>query len=442
MNLRDYQIAALTSWFDSDFRSIFAMATGTGKTRTAMACLDKLHNKLRSERTILTVVLVCPLIHLVDQWAEYFARSAWSVVRAFQSRASWEQELMAGAERAARLPGSKFAVIVTQATFSTPHFQRILESLPGEMALVGDEVHNLGSQSVLPKLPRRAKYRLGLSATPSRWGDPQGTEALTSYFGEVSYSFSISDAIQSGALCPYLYFPRVANLTFEETAGYIEITSSIGKILRGREFVELSDSEQERVGKLLRARAAIIGMASEKLPLLMEDLGGNVGKMGQLVYCPEGSDNGQRFIDTIQLEMYTRGYQSSAIYDSQTSHSERQAILASFSSGHTKHVLSMRCLDEGVDVPNAQIAYFMASSANPRQFIQRRGRVLRQNGGNKIAMIYDYFVLPNLQAAQQAIEVEQAIGRRELSRVRDFIDSCSNPAEALDLISPLRRFYE
>ncbi len=387
-------------------------------------------------------MLVCPLIHLVDQWSEYFRASSWPFVKAYQTRASWESELLVAAEKSARMPGSKLAVIVTQATFLTPHFQALLQGLPGEIAIVGDEVHNLGSQSVLPKLPTRAKYRLGLSATPGRWGDPQGTDALTSYFGPISYSVSISDAIKSGALCEYLYYPRVANLTFEETSGYIEITADIGKIMRGRDFAELSDVEQDKVGKLLRARAAIIGMASEKLPLLMTDLETNEGKMGQLVYCPEGSQNGVRFIDVIKVAMHERGHISSAIYDSTTKQSNRLAILASFSEGHTQHVLSMRCLDEGIDVPNAQIAYFMASSANPRQFIQRRGRVLRQNGGFKIASIFDYFVVPNLQASQQALEVEKAIGRRELARVMDFIESCANPEEALELIAPLRKFYE
>ena len=442
MNLREYQLRAVESWVASGYKSIFAMATGTGKTATAMECMRLLHQKLRSEYKSLTVVVVCPLIHLIDQWAVYFEEAGWRVTKAYQSKAAWASEIIEQSKQSATTPGLKQAVIVTQATFTGGNFQQALNEIPGEILLVGDEVHNLGAKSVIGKLPLRAGYRLGLSATPSRWGDSTGTELLVQYFGEISYTLTISDAIALGALCEYKYFPRVTYLTFEETLEYVELTKALGQILKGRNFEELSDVEQEKAGKILRFRAAVIGMAREKMPQLLNDLKLNKNKPGQLIYCPEGSSAGVRFIDEFRNQLTSRGFFPAEIYDANTKKDHRRGILESFTRGELPYILSMRCLDEGVDIPSAEYAYFVSSSSNPRQFVQRRGRVLRQNGGKEMALIYDYFVVPNLLAVQEALDVEISIGKRELFRVLDFIDACSNKAEALLLIEPLRKFYE
>lgn len=445
MQLRNYQREAINSWVDNNRRSILAMATGTGKTLTAVTAIGELHRTLRNSGRSLTVIIICPFLNLVDQWAEYFEELGQLPIRAYESPQKWSKDLELSNMKVASLPGARQTIITTQATFISPAFQQTLLALSGELLIVGDEVHNLGSELTISKLPTRATYRLGLSATPTRWGDPVGTNRLLDYFGEISYTVTIKEAIELGALCEYRYYPRVAQMSFEETESYIEATIALARLLNGRSFQELSGDDATRAGALLRRRSAIVGYVTAKMESFEKDAKANVKTAGQLVYCAEGDSplgNAPKQIQYVSELLARISGNVPAIYDANTPRGDREVYLRSFSEGSLQYLLSMRCLDEGVDVPNATTAYFLASSSNPRQFIQRRGRVLRQNGMDKTAVIYDYFAVPNVTASSSAIDIERNLGKKELDRVMDFIDSCSNAAEALEAIKPLRRFYE
>jgi superfamily II DNA or RNA helicase len=420
------------------------MATGTGKTITTVAALELLLNKRQADFSTTSVVVVCPLLNLVDQWAKTFEMYGWPCIKAYGSNASWQHALAEQIARAALVPGSRLILIATQATFLGESFQKALRALPGEIAIVGDEVHNLGTQFAHKALPTSAPFRLGLSATPERWGDELGTRRIIDYFGAESFTLPIGEAIAQGILCSYDYELRISSMDFEETDGYIESVTELAKLLAGREISELSEEESKIAGALLSARASILGNVKTKLAAFERDLLENRHLPGQLVYCAEGRKKGTetRQVDEVIDFINRHRLGRAEVYDANTLRETRKKYLELFAEGEIRYLVSMRCLDEGIDVPSASIAYFLSSSTNPRQFIQRRGRVLRKSSGKSNATIFDYFSAPSAVTEEYAESVSASLFRREISRALDFISSANNPKSSLDLIEPYRRKYE
>jgi superfamily II DNA or RNA helicase len=256
---------------------------------------------------------------------------------------------------------------------------------------------------------------------------------------------NLKEAIKLGFLTPYKYHPRVVQLTDAETQDYADLTQELAGVLNGLSFEDLDPVRAKRAGAILRARASLIGDAQGKLKLFLRDFRGNIEMSGQLIYCSEGGARNPtegRQLERVQRQIADFPSVRSAIYDSTVGRSDRQILLNNFSRGSITHLVSMRCLDEGVDIPLAKIAYILASSSNPRQFVQRRGRVLRTAPGKDSAVIYDYFVLPKMSGELSRLEAENRIVFRELERTLEFIDACDNKVEALGAIEVLRGAYE
>lgn len=445
MELRAYQSEAITAWKNSDYSCIWEMATGTGKTFTAVMALVELTHHLKSIRTSSLTLVVCPLLDLADQWQSSLEDQGFQVLRAAEGQSGWNRQFMSIVEELSFVPGRQRVVVTTTSTFTSAAFRKILSAITSEIVFVADEVHNFGSINLLEALPKKAKYRLGLSATPRRWNDLFGTQAIIDYFGDVAFQMSIKAAIQVGVLTPYYYYPRMNPMSPLETELYSELTTQLAAVLKGRSFNELDKVSAQKAGAILTTRAALLGSVESKWPTFSGDLSVNENLFGQLIYCGVGSSPltpGLREIELTETKMSSAGYKSLAKYESLTDRPSRKALLKDFRENRLKYLLSMRCLDEGVDIPSAGTAYFIASSSNPRQFIQRRGRVLRQFPGKSSATIYDYFLLPSgLSGPGNSLSTDKAIGRRELDRTLDFIDSCLNPKEALEAISPLVEMY-
>lgn len=444
MELRPYQVDAISSWESNGFQGIWELATGTGKTFTAISATMRLYERLRSEGISLNVVVICPYINLVDQWGEAFRKIGWNPVMAYESRDSWTTSLHERQSWLALAPGSRSLTIATQTTFNLPEFQRQLKNFSGETLVIGDEVHNLGNARSFNNLPLKAKYRLGLSATPERYLDPEGTQRILDYFGDVIYRMELKEAILAGWLTPYRYLPRVVEMSSEETYFYIEISAKLAKVLAGRSLFDLPKSEAERAGKLIRLRSALIGGVSGKWEPFWEDLKSNQFKNSQLIYCAEGKSplgSQSRQIDDVKEGIEARGFGSAEIYDATVKRESRRQILNNFDEHKLKYILSMRCLDEGVDLPNANVGYFLASSSNPRQFVQRRGRLLRKFENKHESVIFDYFVVPKMSALGDNVGVEKSLGKREVNRSLQFIDACNNQTEAMDKIKNMGDFY-
>jgi DNA phosphorothioation system restriction enzyme len=450
LTVRDYQKQAVERWFAQGGRGILRMATGTGKTLTALSAAAQLTRLLHKRDQGLLTLVIAPYQHLVDQWCKDIAWFGVQPIRAYESTNSWYGKASSLLDALALGSAQGGVLVTTNATFAGDPLQSLLARHRGRLLVIADECHNLGAKRLREKLPASAAYRLGLSATPERWFDDQGTEALMEYFGDVVFEMDIGDAIRAGALCRYTYTPVLVELDDEEAYLYAEVTEKIAKIIAAEGFSHDTD-EDSPLGQLLRRRSNILGHARAKLPALRREITARRNAWYQLLYCAEGrhplSYEGGDSHEPTQLQQALAMVGNelrmpAAPYTAETKRPERQHLLRQFATGTQLQVLlSMKCLDEGVDVPAARTAYLLASSSNPRQFIQRRGRVLRKAPGKERADIVDFIVVPPSTASDLQRETERRMVARELARVTEFARLADNEAHTLDILRPLRLRY-
>lgn len=447
---RDYQNAAVRAWLSQRGRGILKMATGTGKTKTALLAASRVAQVHGASEQPLVVVVVAPYQHLVDQWMQDVREFGVDPISVYESSAKWIRKVE-DALAAARFGTSRCVVLVaTNASFSMDSFQGILNRINMPLMLIGDEVHNLGSPRLASSLPDNAIYRLGLSATPERYMDDAGTQRLIDYFGQIVFVIDLEEAIKIGALCRYEYYPRLVELDHDEMSLYSELTGQIVALMGS--ISSLEDAELDSpLGLLLRKRANVLGHASGKLAMLAADVDRNRNEWFQLIYCAEGSrpdalglgiPGPSQVDDALEIVGVDFGL-SAHTYISDTLREERRARLRRFMKGDDlRFLIAMRCLDEGVDIPDARIAYVLASSSNPRQFIQRRGRLLRQPAsGSKTSIIYDYLAVPQDSIHGVVSQVERSMVRRELERAFEFGRLSENYPATLAALRPLKERY-
>lgn len=440
---RDYQKDAVAKWLSANGRGVFAMATGTGKTLTALSVVVQVARSARQQCLPLLVVIVCPLKHLVTQWATDVEAFGADPLLCFEGAGSWAQhaDVMQSALNGGRAP---FGVwITTNATFQGDAIQNRLEDLKCSLMLVADEMHNLGSPKTRALLPEKAQFRLGLSATPERHNDEVGTGALYDYFGEPVFQLPIEDAIRRKILTPYRYHPILVELEEEELEAYAEVTGEIWRALGG-ELDELDYELPPHVKVLLTRRNGLVGGARRKLSALKELIASHADDSYSLVYCSDSTVNGtdlrqvEAVVDLLGRQLQMRV----APYTYETSMAQRRQALQLFENGLLNALVAIRCLDEGVDIPATRRAYILASTANPRQYIQRRGRVLRRAPGKEEAEIFDFVTVPpEGSLPEEFFEVERRIVGRELTRVLEFARSAQNGAAAMSALLPLQQRY-
>ena len=429
--LRKYQSEAIDAWFENGCRGLWEMATGTGKTITALSALAK----LREEKEHLFVVIACPYQHLVDQWYEEAARFGFAPILAYKNSATWVDRLNTALVRYNYGVRDIVCTITTQTTFIAETMQKLLSKLKRGAVLVADEVHHLGAERSRKRLTDVFNYRLGLSATPNRWFDASGTTALRKYFGDIVYEFSLDKAIKMGYLCPYYYHPHLVELTDEEFEEYEHLTERISKLYHQVESGEIS----EALERLLIKRGMLLNRAENKLTKLAELLTDKTDSLHHtLFYCAPGR------VAPV-LELLTILGLRVAKFTAEESAAERQELLKMFASGHLQALVAMKCLDEGVDVPSTRTAYILASSSNPKEFIQRRGRILRQSSGKEHAEIHDLIAVPPIDYGQYptaTFRTERKIVGRELGRFNEFAGMALNKFEARDKIWELAKNYD
>lgn len=444
LRLRGYQQDAVDRWLDANGRGILQMATGTGKTITALACLDQLGRQLRDHGASLLTVILVPLLDLAEQWAQELRRFGVVPIMCRDSVVSWEADARQAVAALRGVKGSSVTLVATNKTFEGKAFQELLgqEGIP--LMLVADEAHHLGAEHRRALLPERARFRLALSATPERWFDPEGTEALLDYFGDVLADLGLGEAIRLGALTPYRYTPILVRLDEEEAELYTQLTAKIGSAIKG------IDPDQAEPGShlefLLLRRAQVLGHARGKLPALERELKSREESMFQLIYCAPGNRpnaDGSTRENQVQQVMDLVGNRLGLSVHQFTSHEDRKLrrqLLDRFGTGRDLRALvSMRCLDEGVDLPDARIAYMLASSSNPRQFIQRRGRILRRAPGKDRAEVIDFVAEPPRN--RDLYETERKLFCRELARCVEFAKFAQNFGEAMAALREPREYY-
>jgi len=441
---REYQNEAYEAWIKNGHKGIFAMATGTGKTLTSLNCVVEEYKKTSKYN----VIILVPTITLVTQWIEEVSKFNFRDVSSTLSK-SWESDFKRFYFNLKHGIGDgNFIFISTYATFVKSKFQNIISKLNNEeLILIADEVHNLGATRSLKKLPNNINKRIGLSATPERIYDEGGSKKLYDFFNSYSpcytYSFSMRRAIQEGYLTPYNYYPYFISLEYDELQVYLEIS---------RQLLKHYDFEKERfkdtATPLLIKRKRIIHKAKNKKKTLIKILESAITKEDfdyTFVYVPEGYEKTQgaieddfheieeedkRIINDYSKIIHEFGYKT---YQFLGETKDRDRILEQFSEGMLDVITAMKALDEGVDVPIAKNAIFCASTGNPRQFIQRRGRVLRKYPGKEYANIYDMIVTPAIEQEDDELrKLEINIFKGELRRVANFLYSSENSMSVLN----------
>lgn len=441
LQLRDYQRTAVASWFRNRGRGVLKMATGSGKTIVALAIAAELYQKIDLQ----VLLVVCPYRHLVTQWAKECEKFNLKPILAFESVDRWHQSLSTQLYNIRAYQQTFLTVITTNATLMGESFQSQLKFFPDKTLLVGDEAHHLGSPRLEESLPRKIGLRLALSATPERYFDDEGTDALLGYFGNILQpEFTLADAIQKGALTRYLYYPVLVELTESESVNYARLTQRIGWALNKNDRWE----ENETLTALLMQRSRLIGTAANKLNMLRDLMSKRLHTSHTIFYCGDGYVEDEIDDSSIyrrQVESVTRilgielGYRVNT-YTAQTPLSDREKLRRQLEKGELQGLVAIHCLDEGIDIPAIENAVILASSSNPRQFIQRRGRILRPYRGKKQATLFDTIVMPP-QLDRQIWEVEINLLRKELKRFVEFARLADNAEEAIEKLSSIQQQY-
>lgn len=426
ITLRDYQREAVDSWFNNDCHGLLRMATGTGKTFTALAALDEY---LEQRDTPTLCVIAVPVTHLASQWDEEMDIFGFPTPRYLFGTANpdWKSDLSRVVSNIKMGIREQDIVLTTHTTLSDEYFREKINTIEGDVVLIADEVHGLGSEDQRKGLLENYNARLGLSATPERYYDEEGTEFLLDYFGDIVYEYSLGDAVPR-FLTPYDYEPIIVEMTREELEDYHQESK---KLARAAGSDEIDD---EVVEHLAMKRASIVKTAENKYDHLRRILQQIDDPDHLLVYTnPDQIDQVQQIINEEDIIHHKFTYKEDD--------DQRNELLEGFDKGGWDALVAMKCLDEGVDVPATRQAILMSNSGNPMQFIQRRGRVLRKAEGKEKATIYDMLVIPSLNPREDVPKSERRLLEKELDRFAEFAENAKNRHTALNKLEDIRLKY-
>lgn len=437
IELYDYQKEARDKWFNNDKRGIFVMATGTGKTFTALGCLDKL---LGQESQLITVI-TAPTKHLLPQWENSIKKIGLNLDKIIVATGDtkWRVKLEDSLLDLRLKNINKLIILTTHDTLASNDFIEYLSNNKRcKYLLIGDEMHGLGSPYRKNGLKEELyDFRLGLSATPTRYSDEE-SEFLFEFFGGELYKITLREAIyefynpETGKsyLTPYNYYPYFLTLNEEELVRYKEITLSLFKY-QDEEYTRQKEN-------LLFQRAEIIKDAHNKFKVFEEILGSIDDYSGLIVYCsPNQIKKVLKILAKHNIVAHKFTMDEKTIpMDIYGGLSEREVILDDFAKGNYQVLVAMHCLDEGVDVPSASKAIFMCSSNSSREFIQRIGRVIRRFEGKTHADIYDLIVKPSGDKLNLTLQkFEEAIFEKEKERYKQIGYVAENYDYVIDLLN-------
>lgn len=424
-NLRNYQIDAINSWINNNYKGIFSMATGTGKTITALGCFDNLSE---IEQQLITIV-VCPQNHLLTQWEKTFHDFNYSgQILYVNSSSGWKSKYNSLFLDLELNVISNLVILTTFATFSNDSFLEMINLYDGKIFLIVDEVHGVGSFKYRKGLLDKYQYRLGLSATPEIENDFERTDIVFNYFGNVVYEYDLEKAIKNGFLCKYNYYPIFIDLNSDELEKYIIKTRGIASLISKK---NLTVNQEKKLNGLIRDRKNIVDNAESKYLALKNFLEENKSITDLIIYCTgEQKTKVIKILEELNIS-YEEFIGEVSSKKNKEGISKRDEILELFSKRYFQVLIGIKCLDEGVDVPSTQTAFIMASTLNSRQHIQRRGRILRKHPNKKIANIYDLIVFPNIKYEKQSI---RTIILNEQKRYDEFARLSENKLDCSEIL--------
>ena len=450
VSLHDYQKEAIEEWQKNNYCGIFDMATGTGKTYTGLGAITQLYKDMKGK---LAVIIVCPYQHLVDQWVDDILNFN---INPIIGHSSSEQRDFKQRFKMAIMDYNLgvrnfFCFVCTNGTFATEYIQNQINNIRGDVLLVVDEAHNFGAMNLKKTLIPKFNYRLALSATLERHGDEEGTQALLNYFGKKCIEFSLDEAIEKKFLTKYEYHPIVVYLTEDELDEYHQLSKELSKcIIKKNGKVKLT----ERGKVIAQKRSRVVAGAFNKTYALAKAIKPYKNDNHILVYCgattiDEQDKNGDdmRQIDAITELLGNQLNMNVAQFTSREDSLTRDMLKKKFYAGDYLQVLvAIKCLDEGVNIPAIKTAFILASTTNPKEYIQRRGRVLRKYPGKEFAIIYDFITLPRpLDEAGNLtfdeIRCEKSMVKNEINRMIEFKRLALNRMESDILIDDIVNTY-
>lgn len=448
ISLFPYQQKAVEQWKGNNCKMLFEMATGTGKTRTAIAAIDYLKKMDKK----LVVIVSCPQNTLSVQWRKEISKLGLKFNENHiidGTNHQWKADLSNSLSAHNIGDADQCIFFTTHDTSSSDNFLQIFNrrlKSGAKVLFVGDEVHWLGAKEYRKALQERYIYRIGLSATPSRWFDDHGTKLLMSYFDNNIFEFTIKEALTTTNpltgkpfLVDYYYKLKSAALNEEEAESYRAYTLKMAQLYS----VKDDDPEAEALfEKYARSRAKIVQNADSKYEVLekiLDELKSKGPIRNLLVFVsPEQKETVKEILCQKGIIAHQLTQEEGTKAESRFGGiSERESLINQFKD-HTLHALvAIKCLDEGIDIPSAHTGILMASSTNPREYVQRIGRIIRQDEGKKFAVLYDIYVSEVNGLTDDAYQIEESLRKKEKQRMTEIAENAFNFKEAISIINSL-----
>ncbi|OJV65156.1 MAG: hypothetical protein BGO41_00930 [Clostridiales bacterium 38-18] len=425
--LREYQNVAIRNWIKNDYCGFFVMATGTGKTWTAIYAAKEL---MKIKNPI--IVICAPYKHLIKQWSEdlsiTFPNS--QIIMVSSENPKWENEITESIIRSNYEKDKNIIIVSTIASFTTDRFEQVISKSNNEKLLIVDEAHRFINRK--DTLKKQYKYLLGLSATPNNGKNNQKGEELIDFFGGIVFSLPIEEALRNNYLVKYYYYPIYVNATEQEEIDFKRYTANMASCFRNGKCI---DSEKLVLNH--RNRLRVISMASEKEINIDKIISKIKERDHFIVYCGDGKiyddfSNEIRHIQFVKRELNKVGFKSSQ-FTAEENMNTRMQLVDSFNKGDITALAAIRCLDEGINIPSIKSALILSSNDDYKEFVQRRGRILRKYDNKEYANIYDVIVLPSQDM--------KTFAQIELRRFLEFSQLSKNKEENLESLKCLISEY-
>lgn len=438
--LRNYQQQAISEWMKNGFKGILEMATGSGKTYTSIFALYKLINLVKRKGFSCGVLIVVPYKNLLEQWCKELEKFNVSPIKCYQAKYKWNYQLKSMITDFNKGLLENIFIITTNRTFCMEEFQKNLKNIKRDYIFCVDEMHHLLAPKISTLLPNNTEFRLGLTATLFNEYEKEKADQILNYFNKIVFNFSLKEAIENNCLTRYYYYPVFIDLNEDERKDYFELTKKLSRLINSKH------DNQEIKEAIINQRRKIILNANNKISKFstMKDELKKFNKT--LVYCGDKIDEDGKFINKINRMIYNMGIKTHT-YSSELSDIQRQVVLNKFQNGDLNVLTAIKCLDEGVDIPALECAFILASNMDSKQFIQRRGRILRKAPNKNYAYIYDFVVVPTLE--KELIErlkddekkTEKRIVGSELKRVFEFAYLAENTGDIIGKITDILELY-
>lgn len=443
LSLFYYQKNAIKIWKENNKNLLFQMATGTGKTRTAIGCM--VETMINSDK--LLIIVSCPQGTLSHQWKEEIEELGIKVDYSCiidGTNKNWKNNLIESILKLSIDYYKTCILYTTHTTGSKDYFTSTIKThyKNFKILFIGDEVHGLGATQMRKGLLEEYEYRVGLSATPTRWFDEEGSDFLENYFGNEKFEFSISDALRvinpvtgKPFLVNYYYNIEFIQLEDEEVLQYKKLSNDIRKLKLCK---RKSNEYEERIERLLFKRASIVKNANKKMDKLEEILSSIENIEDMIIFVSSEQITGVlELLANLKIAASKVTQEEGTIPEKQYNGlTERQYIIEKFKQKKIKVLVAIKCLDEGIDIPSASSAILMSNTTNPREYVQRIGRVIRQSKNKSTATIYDISIEPcyNRIEDENIKQFEKSICKKEKVRLEYIAKDAINNAKVLNLI--------